>query len=139
MRRWSQETGIAAFVGLLLFVISSGAATATQVAGAPPPALQSAIRSFITINPNDTITWDNYSQVSLCPAGRVCVVDAYAYLIGYRIGDGAGTAVAYGHDTQTCASCWTYTVLYAAGGPMDVPTLQSVGIDPTTAQALLAH
>lgn len=138
MKSWCYRTAFAVFAVLLFSFSSPQVTLATQVTGAPPAGLQAAIRAFMTLNAADSITWDTYSQVNLCPVGRVCLYNSYAYLIGYRIGDGAGSAVAYGSNTETNPNAWTYNVLYAASGPMDVPTLQSVGIDPTTAQQLLA-
>jgi hypothetical protein len=133
---------IARSVIAIVFVVASLVTSprpSKAVSGPPPAALQSAIRSFMTVSSSDTVNFSGYSEVSLCPAGRDCLTVSNAYLVGYQIGDASGTAVAYETNTQTCASCITYTVLYAAGGPMDVSTLQSIGIGATTAAQLLGQ
>jgi len=124
-----------AVVAVLL--ICSPSKASSQVSGAPPAALLSAIESFATLSGSDTITWWGYTEVSLCPVGRTCLTNTNAYLVEYSVGDNAETAIAIVSNTQTCGSCYTYNVLYAAGGPMDVPTLESIGIDPTTGGKLL--
>jgi hypothetical protein len=93
----------------------------------------------MTVSSSDTITYGGYNSVSLCPAGRTCLLAASAYLVGYTIGDASGEAVAISSNTLNCEGCYTYTVLYAGGGPMDLPTLESVGIDPTTGASLLGN
>ncbi len=136
MKRLLYRAVISAFITAIMLV-SVAERSRAAVSGPPPAGLQTAIRNFMTLSSSDTITYGSYVEVNLCPTGKICLTTSYAYLVGYSIGDAGGSAVAIYSNTTQCQGCYTYTVLYAAGGPMDVATLESVGIDSTTAQALI--
>jgi hypothetical protein len=119
-----------ALLGALIFLAS---APRGSVAQSVPPA-ETVVTQYLTNLGWTDITFPSGVLESSCPTGYRCAF-GYLALVPYEVdGNGGGMAlVAMGTPTNPNAG----SVIGNVGGAMDVNTLESYGVVPSQAEALI--
>jgi len=84
--------------------------------------------------PGVTVGVNIVSEVIGCPSGQTCIGNYW--LVTFNNG-GDDSAQAVLLQSSSCASC--FTVLESTGGSFSLTDIESLGVDPTTAQTLLSR